>query len=188
MITDNAVYIGTARGHCYSVDAEHGQKIATYTDVGHIHAIFKLDDHTVCLFTQDDQLYALDMHTGETYWSIPIEPDMTTNVEIVDGIAYISMRGSIENTSARTIFFTIDIDTGERLWMIYLRNEIDTIPLIKNNIIYLITSSQELYMLDTQQGKGIHSLRIGHGKISRPCVSNGWLYISNNEISAFKLS
>jgi serine/threonine protein kinase len=188
MIADNAIYIGTERGHCYSVDADHGQKIATYTDVGHLHAIFKLDDNTVCLFTQGDQFYALDMHTGETYWSIRTELNMSTEVEIVDGIAYISMLGTLENTSARTTLLAIDIVTGEQLWVTYLRNEIDATPLIIDNVIYLITRSQDLYMLDTQQGKRIHSFRIGQGKISRPCVNNGWLYISNNEINAFKLS
>jgi outer membrane protein assembly factor BamB len=187
-IAYNAVYIGTTRGHCYSVDAERGQKIATYTDVGQLHAAFTLDNNTVCLFAQNDQLYALDMHTGETYWSLRTEQHVTTSIEIVDGTAYVSMQGAVENTSARTTLFAIDIVTGEQLWITYLRNEIDATPLVSDEIIYLITKSQDLYMLDTQQGKRIHSLRIGHGKISRPCVSNGWLYISNNEINAFKLS
>lgn len=188
MISDNAVYIGTARGHCYSVDADHGQKIATYTDVGYLHAIFKLDNNTVCIFAQEDQLYALDMHTGETYWSIRADQRTTNDVEIVDGIAYVTMPDSAENTSTHTTISAIDIVTGEQLWMTYFKNEIDSPPLIVDNVIYLITSNQDLYMLDTQQGKRIHSLRIGHGKISRPCVSNGWLYISNNEINAFRLS
>jgi serine/threonine protein kinase/outer membrane protein assembly factor BamB len=188
MISDNIVYIGTDRGHCYSVDADHGQKRATYADVGYLYAIFKLDDSTVCLFAQNDQLYALDMHTGETYWSLRTELHTTNHVEIVNDIAYVSMQGTIENTSARTTLFAIDIVTGEQLWITYLRNEIDAPPLIVNDIIYLITRNQDLFMLDTQQGKRIHSLRIGHGKISRPCVNNGWLYVSNNEINAFKLS
>ncbi len=188
MIAHNAVYIGTTRGHCYSVDADHGQKLATYTDVGQLHAAFKLDDNTVCLFAQEDQLYALDMHTGETYWSLRTDEQITNAIEIVNGIAYVSMQGTVENTSARTTLFAIDIVTGEQLWVTYLRNEIDAAPLVSEGIIYLITKNQDLYMLDIQQGKRIHSLRIGHGKISRPCVSKGWLYISNNEINAFKLS
>jgi serine/threonine protein kinase len=157
MITNNAVYIGTTRGHCYSVDADRGQKLATYTDVGQLHAAFKLDDNIVCLFAQDDQLYSLDMLTGDPYWSMRTEQHITNAIEIVDGVAYV-------------------------------RNEIDTAPLVTDGVIYLITKSQDLYMLDTQQGKRIHSLRIGNGKISRPCVSNGWLYINNSEINAFKLS
>ncbi|HEX4662204.1 MAG TPA: PQQ-binding-like beta-propeller repeat protein, partial [Candidatus Saccharimonadales bacterium] len=188
MITNNAVYIGTTRGHCYSVDADRGQKLATYTDVGQLHAAFKLDDNIVCLFAQDDQLYSLDMLTGDPYWSLRTEQHITNAIEIVDGVAYVSMQGTVENTSARTTLFAIDIVTGEQLWVTYLRNEIDTAPLVTDGIIYLITKNQDLYMLDTQQGKRIHSLRIGNGKISRPCVSNGWLYINNSEINAFKLS
>ncbi|WP_162005750.1 protein kinase domain-containing protein [Dictyobacter vulcani] len=188
MIVNNVVYISTERGHCYAVDAERGQKIATYADVGQVYATVPFDEHVVCICVYNDQLYALDMHSGATYWSLPLENQITNEVEIEDGIAYISTEGTFATSTARTQLLAINLATGQKLWAAYLRNEISATPLVVDGIVYLTTSSQEVYMLDTQHGKLIHSMKMHGGRVSRPYVSNGWLLINTNEIYAFQLS
>ncbi|GCE20613.1 hypothetical protein KDK_44130 [Dictyobacter kobayashii] len=125
MIANNEVYIATERGHCYAVDADRGQKLATYADVGRVYAAVTFDEHIVCICVNNGQLYALDMQTGETYWSIPLENELAHEMEIVNGIAYINMQGVFSNSTARTKLFALDLATGKQQWGVYLKNEID---------------------------------------------------------------
>ncbi|GHO89119.1 outer membrane protein assembly factor BamB family protein [Dictyobacter formicarum] len=187
MIANNVVYIATGRGHCYAVDAERGQKLASYADVGRVHAAIPFDEHVVCICAYNEQLYALDMQTGETYWSIPLENSIAYEIEIAHGIAYIITQGVFGNSTARTGLFAIELATGKQVWSVYLKNEVDATPLVVGGIVYLTTKSAELYMLDAQNGKLIHPLKLHGDKISRPCVANGWVIITNNEINAFQL-
>ncbi|GCE28173.1 hypothetical protein KDA_36570 [Dictyobacter alpinus] len=188
MISNNVVYIATERGHCYAVDAERGQKLATYADVGQVYGTVTFDEHVVCICVYNDQLYALDMQSGATYWSMSLENQITNEMEIANGVAYISIEGNFANSSARTRLLAVDLATGQQLWGVYLRSEIDATPLVVDGIVYLTTRNQELYMLDSQHGKLIYSKKMHGDRISRPYVDNGWLFINSNEIYAFQIS
>ncbi|GCF08820.1 serine/threonine-protein kinase [Dictyobacter arantiisoli] len=187
MIADNAVYITSARGHCYVVDSEHGQKLATFSSVGHLHAAFPHAESIVCLFSLEDQLYAIDMQTGETYWTIRIEQPIVHDIEITAGIAYISLQGTFPNSAAHTRILAIDVISGDQIWVANLRSEIDATPLAVDGIVYLVTQSQELYLLDALNGKLILAERMGLGKLSRPSVANNTLFITDSEINAYQL-
>lgn len=188
MIVNNIVYIATERGHCYAVDAERGQKLATYADVGQVYTAFARQENIICICAYDNSLYALDMTTGETYWSIPLESQIDHDMEVVNGIAYISTQGDFGNSSARTKLFAIDLTTGKQQWVAYLRNEIDATPVVADGLVYLTTKGQELYILEAQQGKLLYSKKIGGEKISRPYVTNDAVFINTSEINAFKLT
>ncbi|GLV59886.1 hypothetical protein KDH_67100 [Dictyobacter sp. S3.2.2.5] len=189
LIANNVVYIATGRGHCYAVDAERGLKLASYADVGRVHAAVPFDEHVVCICAYNEQLYALDMQTGETYWSIPLENAIVDEIEISNGIAYFTTQGVFGNSTARTKMSAVELASGKQIWNVYLKNEADATPLVVDGLLYLTTRSAELYIFDIHNGKLIQPpLKLHADRMSRPYVANGWVIIANNEINAFQLA
>jgi serine/threonine protein kinase len=187
-LIDDALYVGTTKGVCYSIDAVTGKQIDAFSDVGNIYAAVQTADKVICVGRQNEGLYGDDT-TGKTLWYSIIDKDVSGGgLTTSDGVIYIGSHGHSYSDSARERLFAIDAATGDQLWVETIKNVIDSIPVVVDGILYVTTFGGGLYALNAAQGKVMASAIVGRGKLSRVAVDNGIVYVSNGEIHAFQQS
>ncbi|BCL80003.1 serine/threonine-protein kinase [Ktedonobacteria bacterium brp13] len=186
-VVDDVVYIATERGNCYAVDANHGQKIATFSEIGEMHAAVTIDERTYGLCVYEDQFYALDMTSGDTRWSMKIDRHISGGITVAGSYAILGSHSGFVGDSARTRLLAIDINSGRLLWGAHIKHEIEGAPVVDGKYIYLSNFGREINILDTQQGQLLFAARVGRGKLSRPSVENNRLILSTGELNAFKI-
>ncbi len=188
MITNGVVYLGTELGNCYAIDAGTGKKLVTFTDVGEVQAAVTTQDGVICICFYDGELYALDMTTGELRWSVQIDKHVSGGLAVSNGIAYVGSHGGFIGDSAHTKLSAIDISTGRLLWVVHVRHEIELPPVIADGFAYVSTFGRELYAIDIHQGKLHFTTGVGRGRINRPSVENGMIFVSTGEMHALYLN
>lgn len=186
-IVGNFVYIATERNNCYAVNIHNGRKIATFADVGEMHAAVALGERTYGLCVYEDQFYALDMNTGDTLWKIQIDRHISGGITVAGNYALFGTHSGFVGDSARTHLLMIDILTGTLLWSEHIKHEIEGSPVIDGRYIYLCNLGREINILDAQQGKLLFAANAGYGKLSRPAVENNKLIVSTGELKAFQI-
>jgi serine/threonine protein kinase/outer membrane protein assembly factor BamB len=186
-VVNNVVYIATERGNCYTVDADRGHKLATFTDIGEMHAVVIIDEHVYGLCVYEDQFYALDMESGKTRWTTQIDRHISGGVTVAGNSAYIGSHSGFVGDSSRTKLLAIDIQNGKQLWNAHIRHEIEGAPVIMGKMIFLSNFGHEINVLDTQQGKLLTVAHVGRGKLSRPAVENNLVIVSTGDLNAFQL-
>jgi serine/threonine protein kinase len=187
IIINNVVYIGTEFGHCYAVDARNGTKLAKYTDTGEVHAAVIIGSSVWCLCSHEDELYALDVKTSEKHWSTQIEKHISGGMAIANGIAYLGSNSGFVGDSSNTKLLAVDVATGKPRWSAQVTHEIESTPVISGNHIFVSTFGRELHIIEAQHGKVQLTTKVGRGRINRPSVGEGMLFVSTGEMYAFHL-
>lgn len=187
VIASGIVFLGTELGHCYALDATSGAKVAKFTDIGELHAAITVKETPWCICSSEGQLYALDTRTGNIRWTIQIEQNISGGMIVRNGIAYIGSNSGIMGDTSQTRLHAIDTTTGQRLWSASIMHEIESEPVVTENYIFVSTFGRELFVIHAQSGKVLFPVRVGRGRINRPAVGNGTLFVSTGEIHALRL-
>ncbi|GCE16521.1 serine/threonine-protein kinase [Dictyobacter kobayashii] len=182
------MYLITERGICYELDAFTGQKIETYADLGEILAAETTVTGINCLCFAEGELYALDMQKQQRIWTTRLDVQISGDLILKNGVAYIGSHGGFVGDSANTKLHAIDTASGKILWIAHLRHEIESAPVIAdNNIVYVSTFGRELYAIDAQNGHILFTSKVGKGRINRPAAEQGMIFVSTGEMHALQI-
>ncbi|GER85957.1 hypothetical protein KDW_01190 [Dictyobacter vulcani] len=187
-IASGRMYLITERGYCYALDALTGEKLETFTDLGEVHAAETTVAGINCICSADGELYAIDMQTQQRIWSTRLDKQISGDLILKNGVAYVGSHGGFVGDSANTKLHAIDTTNGQILWVAHLRHEIESAPVVTdNNIVYVSTFGRELYAIDAQNGRILFTSKLGKGRINRPAAEQGMIFVSTGEMHALEI-
>ncbi len=138
-----------------------------------------------------EYLYKINASTGKIIWTInegkgtinlPTDPMEGSVSTIVNNILYTS-----SNTSRR--IFAVNVDTQKNLWSFGINSMINAPFIIKNNLIYAITTSGNIYLLNPLNGEFIAKRSLGGPEIaSGLTLYNNHIYVATGNGNLYNLS
>jgi outer membrane protein assembly factor BamB len=135
----------------------------------------------VYIGSNDDNVYALDAHTGKKLWSY------TTGAEIYS--APVSAHGVIYVGSNDGNVYALKAATGKKLWSYYTGGG-ESVPAVQNGVVYVGSakeSGDNVFALNAQTGALIWSFAARFSVYSSPVVVDGVLYIMSLDYNLYAL-
>jgi outer membrane protein assembly factor BamB len=180
-LADGWLYIGSADGNVYALDAKTGEIHWRFKTKDLVRATPTVDKGTVYIGSWDGDVYALDAQTGELRWQSSIASDtmpyylyrpVQSKALIADGLVFdASRKASVVALDEKTGEIKWEYSYGMALW-------VESSPRLVGDTIYIGSSgSQNLYLLDKQTGKLLGGLNTGTFNWGTPLILNDTLYI-----------
>jgi outer membrane protein assembly factor BamB len=180
---DGVIYLGTNRGDLLALDAESGDELWTYTEVGGNAGPAAVAGNVVYMglgVTAGNMgLYALDRHTGKELWNFQTSsPIWLTAPLLYDGKVYFGDQNGV--------FYAVDIGTHREVWRLDTGRSIYWNAAADDGLVYF-TGMGMMYAVDARTGKERwHSrssvdwspLTIASGVIYAGALDNGFAAIN----------
>jgi len=163
------VFVGSAEGTLYAVDAEKGQRLWTFNVVKAISVASGVWQNKVYAASKDHSLYALDMDDGECLWHFTTGAKIYGTPYVSDGVVYL--------TSADHKVYALFAASGQVLWSFTTGSEIHTSPFEQDGLVFVSSRDKHLYVLDAENGKELWRHKT-LGYPSSPTACRGMLYFS----------
>jgi eukaryotic-like serine/threonine-protein kinase len=127
------------------------------------------------------------MDTQQIRWSIQLDKHISGDLVLKNGIAYIGSHGGFVGDSANTKLHAIEASTGKTLWVAHLKHEIESAPVVADNMVCVSTFGRELYGIDLRNGHTLFVAKVGKGRINRPSIENNTVFVSTGEMHALQV-
>jgi polyvinyl alcohol dehydrogenase (cytochrome) len=135
-ISGNQIYIGSAAGHMYSLNANTGCTYWSVRSEGGIRAaptvVIAKDQKLVIFADLTANLYALEANTGKQIWRTKVEEfpgaRISGSPQIYENVVYVPVSSVEENTSYDAKYeccrfggsiVALDLKTGQQIWKTY---------------------------------------------------------------------
>jgi len=168
-VAGGVVYVGSADGNVYALDAASGTKKWAYQTRGEIGSSPAVAGGVVYVGSEDGTLYALDATSGTKKWAYHTGNFVGSSPAVVGGMVYV---GSHDGT-----LYALEATTGARKWTYWTRGPMFSSPEVANGVVYVGASWGNVYALDAASGTQKWSYHTG-GIDSSPAVVNGVVYVS----------
>lgn len=143
-VAGGRLFVGSARGTVYSLDAASGCTHWAYEALGPVRTAIQVsrfddsDSTNYAAYFADlrGNLYAVDAETGEELWKLQVEDHLSTRITsspvLYQGRIYVGVSSFEESWGAQPDYecctfrgsvAAIDADTGERVWKTYTEKE-----------------------------------------------------------------
>jgi len=186
---DGTVYVGTNDDYLYALDANTGQEKWKYLTGGNVSASPTVLNNIVYFGSSDGKLYALTVSTGQLNWSFETGAMINqSGPSLVNGVIYVGSRDSY--------LYAVDANSGTLIWK-YFANGISleqSSPTVANGIVYIggwydisFGTKGNLYAINTTTGNLVWEKLLNTGISSSPCVANGKLYITADDLKIHAL-
>ena len=106
---------------------------------------------------------------------------------VSNGVAYLGSNSGFVGDSSHTKLLAVDVATGTPRWIAQVTHEIESTPVVADNHVFVSTFGRELYIIDAKQGTILVTSKIGRGRINRPSVGGGMIFVSTGEMFGFYL-
>jgi len=173
-IADGVVYIGSADGSLYAVDAQTGKENWRFTTGARLRSSPAVAEGIVYIGSWDGNIYAVDAQTGQENWRFdtngiyrPVQPSPL----IEHGIVYCGSRNPW--------LYALDAKTGEEIWRFSYDNSwVESSAVIAEGVVYIGSSDvRVLNAIDAQTGKLKWAFPTAAYAWSSPAFSDGVVYI-----------
>ncbi len=186
---DGTVYVGTNDDYLYALDGNTGQLKWRYLTGGNVSASPTVANNVVYFGSSDNKLYALSSTTGQLKWSYQTGAMINqSGPSLVNGVIYVGSRDSY--------LYAVNANTGTLIWK-FFANGISleqSSPTVANGIVYIgggydlsFTRKGSLYAVNGPTGSLIWEKLQNTGITSSPCVANGKLYITADDLKIHAL-
>jgi len=128
----------------------------------------------------DDNVYALDAHTGAKLWSYPTGASVQSSPAVADGVVYV---GSNDFS-----VYALNAHTGARLWSYATGGEVYSSPAVVDGVLYVGSGDGKIYALDAKTGADLWSYATGGAVDSSPAVANGVVYVGSDDDTVYALN
>lgn len=180
-IADGWIYIGSADGNVYALDADTGEIRWKFQTGEKVRATPTVENGIVYIGSWDGFLYALDAKSGQLHWKYDAAPHtdppfyyrpIQTKALVYNGLVYCASR--------KASIFALDIQTGALKWEHRYGNGIwvESSPVVQDGILYIGSSaSQFVLALDAQSGEPRGILPTQTFNWGTPAIADNVLYI-----------
>ena len=179
------VYIGSAGGELYCLQAMNGQLVWRYSS-----KTTRMFKGSLCIYKNrvyignvDDRLRCIDAATGKLIWAHNTGRDLDSSPCVVDGRLYIAG----ENGYARCI----DPETGKLIWKTFVggigpgtkpgSNGSETSPAVADGEYYTATYDGDLFCLHTKDGSVKWKAKTYDDTDASPVVAGNFVYAASEE-------
>jgi len=165
-VVDGVAYYGLYGGQFMAVNATTGETLWTKSLNGKHQGQAVVD--RVVYANSRYMVYAFKVSNGETLWTYDFaSSDVRSTPVVANGVVYIETLGSL---------YALNATNGVKLWDV---SEYGSVA-IKDGIVYLSVSNT-LYALNSENGEILWTGITEKGNLSRPAVSDGFVYVHSDE-------
>jgi outer membrane protein assembly factor BamB len=170
-VAGGTVYVGSADGHLYAIDAETGREQWRFETGDRVVSSPAVAGGTVYVGSIDDHLYAIDAETGQEQWRFRAEGSVFSSPAVAGGTVYV---GSFDGH-----LYAIDAETGQEQWRFRAERNVDSSPAVAGGTVYVGSFDGHLYAIDAETGQEQWRFRTGYGVSSSPAVAGGTVYVGS---------
>jgi len=180
VVVDGVVYVGSANGALYAVDAESGQQKWGFPTGGRIVSSPAVAAGVVYVTSYDGNLYAVDAATGKEKWHFKTKgerrfaapgihgvlpatermPDpfdfFMSSPAVVDGVVFFG--------SGDTNIYAVDAATGKERWHHKTGDVVHASPAVEDGTVFVGSWDSWFYALDAKTGKQKWKFKTGEDK------------------------
>ncbi len=141
------VYIGSADGKVYALDAATGEVAWAFQTGAKVRATPNVTAGVVYVGSWDKTMLALDAQTGELRWQTPVYGQVQTTALVVDDLVY--------SASRKASVVALNVETGEKVWEFNYGGNmwVESSPTLLDDMLYIGSSgSRTLFALERQTG------------------------------------
>ena len=171
VIVDNIIYLASADGTVYALDAVEGYKVWSHATGEQIWSTPVVEGDTLFIGSFDKKLYALDTaDDGSLRWAFETQGAITATPVVNENKVYFGTFGRR--------FYALDTASGEEVWRFPAddsdedkpKNWFWAAPLVSNGTIYAPNMDGKVYALDAETGALINEFDLGGQIVSSPVV------------------
>lgn len=176
VVQGNRVFIGSANGYLYAVNAKNGDLLWRFQAQDRVRATPVVQGNVVYLSSWDTHVYAVTAAKGELLWKRPTGGRVVSAPALIDGKVIVGSRDArLHAWSAKT---------GEPAWThVYTDGswvESSAVPGEQRGTFFIGSSDAfKLSKFDAASGKELWSFRTTGWTWGTPTVANGTVYIGS---------
>ena len=168
-VDGSTLYIGSERGAVYALNATDGKTLWKTQVTGEAMSRPVVSDGLVLVHQSNGILQALDQQTGAIKWSVNLDiPSLSLRGESAPAVAY---GGAIVGGDNGRVSAVI-LNQGQIIWQqrisqpsgateIDRLSDVDTTPIIANNVVYALAYNGSLTAMDLRSGQVIWKRDVG---------------------------
>ncbi len=175
-VVDGVVYVGSADGTVYAVDAADGSELWSFATGDAVKSTPTVSDGTVYVGSNDHSIYALEAATGAELWSHDTGAWVQYSPPVADGLVYVS---SLSDGDRKV--HALDGMSGETVWIDALPHHLfdDFAPAVVGGRVYVPRPDFGGYnALDAATGETVWSTDMPDRVESPPTVVDGTVYVT----------
>jgi outer membrane protein assembly factor BamB len=184
-IANGVVYVGSADGNLYALNATTGTQLWNYTvDLGYSSPA--VVNGVVYVGSEDGNVYALNATTGTqlwnftTVWNNQNGNSIESSPAVANGVVYV---GSLDNN-----VYALNATTGAKVWNYTTGSAVWPSPAVSNGVVYVGSNDGNLYALNATTGAKVWNYTTGSDVYSSPAVSNGVVYVGSNNGNVYAIN
>jgi outer membrane protein assembly factor BamB len=170
-VVHGRVYVGSADGKVYCLDAVTGSLVWSYTTASYVDSSPGVVDGRVYVGSYDGKVYCLDAVTGDWVWDFSTGDYVHSSPGVVDGRVYVG--------SADGKVYCLDAVTGSLVWSYTTASYVDSSPGVVDGRVYVGSYDGKVYCLDAVTGDWVWDFSTGDYVHSSPGVVDGRVYVGS---------
>jgi len=187
-VVDGTVYIGSADGAVYAIDAASGEKQWAFPTDHRVEATPAVAEDAVFVGSYDEHLYAIDAGSGEETWSRALGGLIRGSPTVADGSVYVGVGcynlacawyADDEEVPENGWVYAFDAASGETEWQYEVGAEVVSTPAVVDGTAFIGASDGTLYALDAGSGDDEWTYEAGVMVWSAPAVAYGTVFVAD---------
>jgi outer membrane protein assembly factor BamB len=170
-VANGKVYIGSADGKVYCLEAATGGFIWSYTTGWYVWSSPAVASGKVYIGSEDYKVYCLDSTTGGLIWSHGTGSYVDSSPVVASGKVYI---GSTDGT-----VYCLNATTGSNIWSYTTGSYVFSSPAVASGNVYIGSYDHKVYCLNASTGVKLWSYATGGSVYSSPAVADGKVYVGS---------
>jgi outer membrane protein assembly factor BamB len=130
--------------------------------------------------SQDNNIYAVDIETGNKLWNVSTGDQVDTSPTVANGTLYV---GSGDGT-----LYALDPDTGDQEWTYSAGSWIGSSPTYANGTVYVGDNGGSLYAVDAETGQEEWAFTTPTNNVRTPIVENGTVYVPSDDNNLYAIN
>jgi outer membrane protein assembly factor BamB len=188
VIVDDIIYLASADGTIYALDAAEGYKVWSHATGEQIWSTPAVSGDTLFIGSFDKKLYALDIADGSERWVFETKGAiMTAPLASGDKVYF--------GTFGRRIY-AVDAASGEEVWRfpaddsdeVKPKNWFWAAPLTSNGTIYAANMDGKVYALDAETGTLVNQFDLGGSIVSSPVIVGDLVIMATQDGEVYSLN
>ncbi len=183
IVTDSIVVAGNAINDLVAFDRMKGKKLWSRFFRGGVEGGAQVVDQKLLFGANDGIFYAINIQTGLTEWTFPVQSEVLGEPRIAERIVYI--------LSGDNVLHALNVDTGQQVWT-YNRMDSSQFsirggsrPLVVDSLVYTGFSDGSFVALNKSNGSMVWEVNLNHNKRFRDVDSAPILDGDNIYVSSF---
>jgi outer membrane protein assembly factor BamB len=184
-IANGVVYVGSADGNLYTLNATTGTKLWNYTvDLGYSSPA--VVNGVVYVGSEDGNVYAINAATGTKLWNFTTVwnnfngNSIESSPAVANGVVYV---GSLDNN-----VYALNATTGAKVWNYTTGSSVYSSPAVSNGVVYVGSTNGNVYALNATTGTKLWNYTAGRLVWSSPAIANGIVYAGSDDGNLYAIN